>query len=333
MTEFLLEPFTYTYMTKAILISALVGGTCAFMSSYLILKGWALIGDALAHSLVPGVALAYMFGLPYVIGAFLTGIFAASSMVLIKKITLLREDTIIGLVFTAFFAFGLFIVSIRPATIDLQSIILGNILAISDSEVTQLIIICLICLILLTLKWKDLTAVFFDKKHARSIALPVLPLEIMFFTLLSAATIAALQTVGACLVIAMLITPGATAYLLTDKFGKMIIIAILIGSLTSTLGAYLSYFINTNTGGLIVTLQTALFLILLCIAPKHGILARNKKIKKPAQSTQKLSYRNTISPEESKAIEHKSDKLGNPVDKSGINLLKKSNAQIYKERP
>jgi manganese/iron transport system permease protein len=272
MIEYLLEPFSYHYMTRAIWVCALVGSMCAFLSSYLILKGWSLMGDALAHAVVPGVALAYLLGLPYALGAFFAGILAALSMAIVKQRTKLREDAIIGLVFTAFFAAGLLLVSINPTAVNIQAIILGNILAISDYDVAQVLMISCVCLAVLTVKWKDLVAVFFDETHARSIGLPVNALKILFFTLLSAATVAALQTVGACLVIAMVVTPGATAYLLTDKFGRLIVISVLLGGATSAAGAYTSYFLNANPGGLIVTMQTAIFLGVFLLAPKYGLL-------------------------------------------------------------
>lgn len=278
--DILLEPFTYGYMFKAIWISALVGGTCAFLSAYLIMKGWSLMGDALAHSIVPGVALAYLLALPYAVGAFFAGLLAAFSMAFVRQKTKLREDAVIGLVFTSFLAIGLLLVSINPVAVNIQSIILGNILAIDDNDALQVIVISAVCLLLLTLKWKDLMAVFFDESHARSIGLPVKGLKIMFFTLLSAATVAALQTVGACLVIAMVVTPGATAYLLTNRFGLMIIIAMLMGALTSALGAYLSYFLNVNTGGLIVSLQTLLFLLAFLLAPRYGFLQARRTIRR-----------------------------------------------------
>ena len=280
MTELLLEPFTYQYMVKAIWVCALVGGTCAFLSSYLMLKGWSLIGDALGHSIVPGVALAYLLGLPYAIGAFFAGLLAAFSMAVIKQKTKLREDAVIGLIFTTFFAVGLLLVSINPTSVNIQGIILGNILAISDYDIMQVVIISVVCLCVLALKWKDFLVVFFDEGHARSIGLPVQILQIVFFTLLSAATVAALQTVGACLVIAMVVTPGATAYLLTDKFGRLVFIAILLGSITSALGAYLSYFLNANPGGLIVTIQTVLFLAAFLCAPKHGVFHARRAIRR-----------------------------------------------------
>ncbi len=277
--DILLEPFTYGYMVKAIWVSALVGGTCAFLSAYLIMKGWSLMGDALAHSIVPGVALAYLLALPYAVGAFFAGLLAAFSMTFVRQKTKLREDAVIGLVFTSFFAVGLLLVSINPVMVNIQSIILGNILAIDDTDALQVVIISAVCLLLMALKWKDLMVVFFDESHARSIGLPVNGLKIMFFTLLSAATVAALQTVGACLVIAMVVTPGATAYLLTNRFGLMIIIAMVLGVVTSALGAYLSYFLDANTGGLIVTMQTALFLLAFVFAPRYGLLRARRAVR------------------------------------------------------
>ena len=274
MIELLIEPFTYNYMVKAIWVSALVGGVCAFLSAYLMLKGWSLMGDALAHSIVPGVVLSYMLALPFAIGAFFAGLLAALSMALVKHRTRLREDAVIGLIFTAFFAFGLLMVSINPTSVSIQAIIFGNILAISDYDITQVVIISVVCLSILCMKWKDLMAVFFDESHARSVGLPVNLLKILFFTLLSAACVAALQTVGAILVIAMVVTPGATAYLLTDRFDRLIVIAVVLGSLSSAAGAYISYFADANPGGLIVSLQTLIFLAAFLFAPKYGYIKR-----------------------------------------------------------
>ncbi len=274
MMELALEPFAYNYMVKAIWVSALVGGVCAFLSAYLMLKGWSLMGDALAHSIVPGVVLSYALALPFAIGAFFAGMLAALSMAIVKQRTRLREDAVIGLIFTAFFAAGLLMVSINPTAVNIQAIIFGNILAISDQDINQVVIISVGCLIVLCVKWKDLMAVFFDENHARSIGLRVTALKVLFFTLLSAACVAALQTVGAILVIAMVVTPGATAYLLTDKFDRLIVIAVLLGSVTSGVGAYASFFLDANPGGLIVTLQTLIFLSVFLFAPKYGFFKR-----------------------------------------------------------
>ncbi|MCG8709945.1 metal ABC transporter permease [Brenneria sp. 4F2] len=276
MIDILLQPFSYNYMVNAIWVSAIVGGVCAFLSAYLMLKGWSLMGDALSHSVVPGVAGAYALGLPYAAGAFFTGMLAALAMTLIRHITRLREDAVIGFIFSTFFAVGLLIISLNPTSVNVQSIIFGNILGIADEDILQVEIIIGITFVLLCLLWKDLLAVFFDENHARSIGLSPLKLKIIFFTLLSACTVAALQTVGAILVIAMVITPGATAYLLTDRFTHLVLISIALGALTSALGAYLSFFLDGATGGVIVTLQTALFLLAFLFAPKHGLLASRR---------------------------------------------------------
>jgi len=269
----LLEPFTYAYMVNAMWVSALVGGVCAFLSCYLMLKGWSLIGDALSHAIVPGVAGAYMLGLPFALGAFFSGGLAAAAMLALNQRTKLREDAIIGLIFSAFFGLGLFMVSISPASVNIQTIVLGNILAISPLDTVQLVVIGVTSLAILLVKWKDLLVTFFDENHARAIGLNPVRLKILFFALLSASTVAALQTVGAFLVICMVVTPGATAYLLSDRFPRLLGIAVGIGAGSSFLGAYLSYFLDGATGGVIVVLQTLVFLLVFFCAPKHGMLA------------------------------------------------------------
>jgi len=279
----LLEPFSYQYMVNAMWVSALVGATCAFLSAYLMLKGWSLIGDALSHSIVPGVAGAYMLGLPFSFGAFLAGGLAAGAMLFLNQRTKLREDAIIGLIFTSFFGLGLFMVSLSPASVNIQTIVLGNILAITPADTTQLVIIAAVSLTVLLAKWKDLMVVFFDESHARSIGINPGLMRIVFFTLLSASTVAALQTVGAFLVIAMVVTPGATAYLLTDRFPRLIAISVVIGAATSFVGAYGSYFLDGATGGIIIVLQTLIFLLVFFLAPKHGLLAARRRAREAMQ--------------------------------------------------
>ena len=275
----LLEPFGYGYMVNAMWVSALVGAVCAFLSAYLMLKGWSLIGDALSHAIVPGVAGAYMLGLPFALGAFLSGGLAAGAMLFLTQQTKLREDAVIGLIFTSFFGLGLFMVSLSPTSVNVQTIVLGNILAITPADTLQLVLIAGISLAILIVKWKDLMVTFFDENHARSIGLRPGLLRILFFTLLSASTVAALQTVGAFLVIAMVVTPGATAYLLTDRFPRLIIISVAIGTASSFVGAYASYFIDGATGGIIVVLQTLVFLTAFFLAPKHGYFAARRQAK------------------------------------------------------
>ena len=273
----LLEPFDYNYMTTAMWVSALVGGVCAFLSAYLMLKGWSLIGDALSHSVVPGVAGAYMLGLPFALGAFLSGGLAAAAMLFLSDRSGLKPDVVIGLIFTGFFGLGLFMVSLNPVAISVQTITMGNILAITPADTVQLAIIGFVSLAVLLAKWKDLMVVFFDETHARSIGLRRGLLKGVFFVLLSACVVAAMQTVGAFLVIAMVVTPGATAYLLCDRFPRLIALSVAIGTVTSFVGAYLSYFLDGATGGIIVCLQTLVFLAAFVWAPRHGLLASRAK--------------------------------------------------------
>jgi manganese/iron transport system permease protein len=277
MIDALLLPFSYSYMFNAMWVSALVGGVCAFLSAYLMLKGWSLIGDALSHSVVPGVAGAYMLGLPFALGAFISGGLAAVAMLFLSGRSGLKIDVIIGIIFTSFFGLGLFMISLNPVAVNIQTIIMGNILAITPGDTLQLALIGFVCLGVLLLKWKDLMVTFFDENHARSIGLRPDLLKAMFFVLLSAAIVAAMMTVGAFLVIAMVVTPGATAYLLCDRFPRLIMVSVAIGTVTSFFGAYLSFFLDGATGGVIVCLQTVIFLIAFVFAPKHGMLAGRRK--------------------------------------------------------
>ncbi len=218
-----------------------------------------------------------MLGLPFALGAFFSGGLAAASMLFLNQKTRLKEDAIIGLIFTSFFGLGLFMVSLSPTSINIQTIVLGNILAITPEDTIQLALIGGISLLVLSLKWRDFMVVFFDENHARTIGLKPDVLKVIFFTLLAASTVAALQTVGAFLVVAMVVTPGATAYLLTDRFERLIGMSFGIGAATSFLGAYLSYFLDGATGGIIVVLQTLIFLTAFLFAPKHGYLASRAK--------------------------------------------------------
>ncbi|MEM1361446.1 MAG: metal ABC transporter permease [Pseudomonadota bacterium] len=272
-----LEPFAYQYMVNAIWVSALVGGVCAFLSAFLMLKGWSLIGDALSHSVVPGVAGAYILGLPFALGAFIAGGLAAGAMLFLSERSSLKVDVIIGLIFTAFFGLGLFMVSVSPVSVSVQTIIMGNILAISPSDTLQLALIGAVSLVVLLVIWKDLMVTFFDETHARSVGLRPRLLKAIFFVLLSASVVAALQTVGAFLVIAMVVTPGATAYLLCDRFPRLLIVSVMIGAGSSCVGAYLSYFLDGATGGIIVCLQSLVFVAAFLFAPKHGLLAARAK--------------------------------------------------------
>jgi len=272
-----LEPFGYEYMVNAMLVAGCVGAICAFLSAYLMLKGWSLIGDALSHSVVPGVAVAYMIGLPFALGAFVAGGLAAGAMLFLSERSGLKIDAVIGIIFTAFFGLGLFLMSLWPIAISVETIVFGNILSITPYDMLQLVIIAAVTMLILLARWKDLMVTFFDENHARSMGLKPERLKLLFFMLLSASVVAAMQTVGAFLVIAMVITPGATAYLICDRFPRLVSVSVLIGVASSVLGTYLSYFIDGATGGVIVTLQMLIFFVVFIIAPKHGLLASRRK--------------------------------------------------------
>jgi ABC-type Mn2+/Zn2+ transport system permease subunit len=269
-------PFEYDYMLKAILVSGLIGAVCAFLSCFITLNGWSLMGDALSHAVVPGVSLAWLAGLPFSAGAFIAGVIAALTMGWLKRKSGLREDAVIGVVFTSWFALGLLLLSLYPSNLNLRTIIFGNILAISDPDILQVLVIAGLSILVLAVKWRDLLLYCFDEAHARTLGMNTGFLHFLLLALLAATAVAALQTVGACLVVAMLVTPGATAYLLTDRFGRMLGIATGTGAACGMVGAYLSYFVNGSTGGCIVVLQTLVFLAALVLAPKHGLLAARR---------------------------------------------------------
>ena len=269
--SWLLDPLTHEFMRRALMVSALVGGVCGLLSCYMTLKGWALMGDAVSHAVMPGVVVAYALGLPFSLGAFVFGVGSVALIGFIKQKSRIKEDTVIGLVFTGFFALGIVLVSKIKSNIDLMQILFGSPLGISQSDVNQTLIISFIVIFILLLFRKDLMLYCFDAKHARSIGINTGILHYLLLTLLSLSAVVGLQTVGIILVVAMLITPGATAYLLTDRFDEMTLIAVVSSSFSSVLGVYISYWSDIETGGSIVLVQTLIFLIAFLFAPKYGI--------------------------------------------------------------
>lgn len=284
--QHLTMPFQYEYMRQAIWVSVMIGSVCGFLSAFVTLKGWSLMGDALSHAVVPGVAVAYILGLPFAVGAFIAGLLAAWAMAFVRSQSRIREDATIGIVFTTFFAIGLVLISLFPATVDLKVILYGNILGIATSDIVQVVAISVVTLTVLALKWKDLMLFCFDPNQARTLGLNAKLLHIILLALLAAMSVAALQAVGAILVIAMLVTPGATAYLLTDRFGKMMWISAGLGAATSLVGAYASYFLNGATGGCIVSLQAGVFLIVFLASPKHGLISARLRVRAKQHNTQ-----------------------------------------------
>ncbi len=277
--DWLLDPLTHDFMRRALMVSALVGGVCGLLSCYMTLKGWALMGDAVSHAVMPGVVVAYALGLPFSLGAFVFGVGSVALIGFVKQKSRIKEDTVIGLVFTGFFALGLVLVSKIKSNIDLMQILFGSPLGISRSDVNQTLIISFIVISILLIFRKDLMLYCFDAKHARSIGINTGILHYLLLTLLSLSAVVGLQTVGIILVVAMLITPGATAYLLTDRFDQMTLLAVISSSFSSFLGVYISYWSDIETGGSIVLVQTLIFLIAFLFAPRYGIFKNQSLIK------------------------------------------------------
>ena len=277
--DWLLDPLTHDFMRRALMVSALVGGVCGLLSCYMTLKGWALMGDAVSHAVMPGVVVAYALGLPFSLGAFVFGVGSVALIGFVKQKSRIKEDTVIGLVFTGFFALGLVLVSKIKSNIDLMQILFGSPLGISRSDVNQTLMISFIVISILLIFRKDLMLYCFDAKHARSIGINTGILHYLLLTLLSLSAVVGLQTVGIILVVAMLITPGATAYLLTDRFDQMTLLAVISSSFSSILGVYISYWSDIETGGSIVLVQTLIFLIAFLFAPRYGIFKNQSLIK------------------------------------------------------
>jgi manganese transport system permease protein len=275
--QWLMAPLAHEFIVKAILVSMLVGIVCSVLSCYMTLKGWALMGDAVSHAVMPGVVIAYILNIPLAIGAFVFGVGSVVAIGFIKSKTRIKEDTVIGLVFTGFFALGLVLISKTTSSVDLTHILFGNVLGISDQDITQTIVISVIVLGTIAVLRKDFLLFCFDQTHARSIGLNTGFLYYTLLSLLSLAAVAGLQTVGIILVVAMLVTPGATAYLLSDRFDNMMLLAIASGVFSSVMGIYASYYLDASTGGCIVVVQTLQFILAMIFAPKYGLLVQNKK--------------------------------------------------------
>lgn len=279
--SFITEPIAHEFMRKAILISILITSVCGLLSSFLTLKGWALMGDAVSHAVMPGVVVAYALGVPLSIGAFVFGVGSVALIGFIKHKSRIKEDTVIGLVFTGFFALGIVLISKITSEIDLMHILYGTPLGIPLSDVKQTIFISFLVVLLLSIFRKDLMLYCFDPRHAKTIGINVSFLHYLLLTCLSLAAVVGLQAVGIVLVVAMLITPGATAYLLTDKFDKLSIISVLSSIISSLIGIYLSYWLDIAPGGSIVLVQTFIFLFAFLFAPRYGIF----KVKQLLSST------------------------------------------------
>lgn len=280
--EYIIAPLEYDFMLKAIIVSSLVGVVCALLSCFMVLKRWSLMGDAVSHSVLPGVVLAYALSIPFSIGAFVFGLAGVVGIGYIKDKVRLKDDAVIGIVYTTLFALGLVLVSKIPSNIDLMHILFGYVLGISDADAWQVAGIAVVVVTIILALRKSLLLYVFDPAHAQAIRLNVTFYHYLLLVLLALTVVASVQTVGIILVIAMLITPGAIAHLLTDKFGHMLGIAASTSVIACVVGAYCSYYFDVSTGGAMVLVLGSLFIIAFLFAPRYGVLLPRRRQAKNA---------------------------------------------------
>ena len=270
----LLEPFEYGFMRDALLVGCLVAAMCATLSCFLVLKGWSLMGDAISHAVLPGIVLAYIVGLPMAVGAFVAGLFCAVTTGFIKHNSRIKEDTVMGVVFTGLFAVGLVLFSKTSTDLHLDHILVGNILGIEKSQIVQTVVFASVILLVTLVFRRDLLLICFDVVQARVMALKDRLLNYLLLALLSFAIVVSLQAVGIILVVAMLVTPGSIAQLWTDRFDRMLLIAVVASVGSTVVGILTSYHIDGSTSACIVLVQALVFVASLLFAPKYGILLR-----------------------------------------------------------
>ncbi|MDN6529378.1 metal ABC transporter permease [Brevibacterium sp.] len=276
----LLEPLSYDFMLRALATTLIASIVCAVLSCWLVLIGWSLMGDAVSHAVLPGVVLAYVLGAPFALGAVVFGFLAVGLIGAVRDTSRIKEDAAIGIVFTSLFALGLVLISVVPSHTDLNHIIFGNLLGVSSSELLQVTILGVITLAVLVAKNRDFTLFAFDPTHAHALGLNPKLLGAMLLGLLALTSVVALQAVGVVLVVAMLIIPGATAYLLTDRFQRMLLIAPAISVVCALVGLYASYYIDTASGGMVVLSQGAAFVLVYLFSPRHGLIGRRLSVRR-----------------------------------------------------
>ncbi len=264
MTElfnFLIEPFQLALMRRALYAAIVIAIVCALFSCFLVLKGWSLIGDAISHAVLPGIAVAYLIGIPLIIGAFISGIFCSFATGFIKNNSRIKEDTVMGILFSGMFAVGIILVTKIHTNIHLSHILFGNILGITQNEFIFTVIISAIISIIILLKLKDFILFCFDPTQAKVVGLPVTFLHYLLLSMLALTIVTTLQAAGIVLVIAMLISPGITAFLLTKRFELMLMIAVFVSVISSVIGTIMSYHLDADTGPSIVIIQAIIFVL------------------------------------------------------------------------
>lgn len=279
--DILLEPLRYEFMLRALSATAIAAIVCAVLSCWLVLIGWSLMGDAVSHAVLPGVVLAYVLGAPFAVGALVFGFLAVALIGIIRSTSRVKEDAAIGIVFTTLFALGLVLISVTPSQTDLNHILFGNVLGVSAGDLVQIAVLAAVAFAILFVKRRDLTLFAFDPIHTFAIGLSPRLLSGLLLGVLALTAVVALQVVGVVLVVAMLIIPGATAHLLTDRFGRMLVIAPVLSATSSVVGIYLSYWVDASSGGLVVLVQGVVFAAVYLFSPKHGVIGRRIASRKP----------------------------------------------------
>ncbi|MCY9513798.1 metal ABC transporter permease [Paenibacillus apiarius] len=270
----------YGFLQKALVTSIMVGVICGVIGCFIILRGMALMGDAISHAVLPGVALSYLFGVNYFFGAVLTGVLTAIGIGYISQNSKIKNDSSIGIMFTSAFALGIILITILKSSTDLYDILFGNVLAVRPSDMWMTFGIGALVLIAVVVFYKELLVSSFDPTMSQSYGLPNKLIHYFLMTLLTMVTVASLQTVGIVLVVAMLITPASTAYLLTDRLWKMLFIAAGCGALSAVLGLYISFRFNLASGATIVLVATVLLFLAFMFSPKQGVVWRSLKSRK-----------------------------------------------------
>lgn len=283
--DILLEPLQYEFMLRALSATAIAAIVCAVLSCWLVLIGWSLMGDAVSHAVLPGVVLAYVLGAPFAIGALVFGFLAVALIGIIRGTSRVKEDAAIGIVFTTLFALGLVLISVTPSQTDLNHILFGNVLGVSTGDLVQIAVLAAVAFAVLFVKRRDLTLFAFDPIHTFAIGLSPRLLSGLLLGVLALTAVVALQVVGVVLVVAMLIIPGATAHLLTDRFGRMLVIAPALSAASSILGIYVSYWVDASSGGLVVLVQGVVFAAVYLFSPRQGIIGRRITSRKPVAAT------------------------------------------------
>lgn len=272
--DWLIEPFQYDFMVRAFANGALSALLCGLLSCWLVLLGWSLMGDAVSHAVLPGVVLAYFFGAPFAVGALIAAIIAVTLIGTLRNTSRLKEDTVIGIVFTVLFALGLVLISVTPSNTDLSHILFGNILGVSSSDLLQIFILTAIALTVLLYYRRSITLFAFDPAHAQSIGINPKFYSALLLGVLAVTVVASLQTVGVILVVALLIIPGATAYLLSKRLRTMLWLSPVLAVAASTIGIYLSYWFDTASGGMIVLTMGGIFTCAYLFSPREGIIIK-----------------------------------------------------------